>query len=36
VYARATRPPRMIDELLTAFEQIRARLHLAPRWTKHA
>jgi DNA-binding transcriptional LysR family regulator len=36
VYARATRTPRIIDELLTAFQQIRARLHLAPRWTKGA
>jgi DNA-binding transcriptional LysR family regulator len=34
VYARATRTPRMIDELLTAFGHIHTRLHLAPRWTK--
>jgi hypothetical protein len=33
VYARATRTPRMIDELLAAFEHIRPRLQLAPRWT---
>ncbi|MGB7217596.1 MAG: LysR family transcriptional regulator [Vicinamibacterales bacterium] len=32
VYARANRTPRMIDELLTAFDRIRARLTLAPRW----
>ena len=31
VYARATRTPRVIDELLAAFEHIRIRLHLAPR-----
>src|SRR5438093_10579585 len=36
VYARATRTPRMIDELLTAFGHTRTRLHLAPRWTKSA
>lgn len=34
VYARANRTPRMIHELLTAFDQIRARLRLAPRWTR--
>src|SRR5205823_4116937 len=33
VYARANRTPRMINELLTAFDQIRARLVLAPNWT---
>ena len=31
VYARATRTPRMIDELLLAFDHIRPRLRLAPR-----
>jgi DNA-binding transcriptional LysR family regulator len=31
VYARATRTPRMIEELLVAFEQIRQKLSLAPR-----
>jgi DNA-binding transcriptional LysR family regulator len=31
VYARANRVPRMIDELLTAFEEVRGRLQLAPR-----
>src|SRR6195256_3101837 len=31
VYPRANRTPRMIDELLTAFEHIRTRLRLAPR-----
>ena len=36
VYARATRTPRMIDELLAAFDHIRTRLHLAPRWTKQS
>jgi len=36
VYARATRTPRMIDELLTAFEHTRTRLRLAPRWTKNS
>jgi DNA-binding transcriptional LysR family regulator len=35
VYARATRTPRMIDELLTAFQHIQTRLHLAPRWPKN-
>jgi hypothetical protein len=25
----------MIDELLTAFEHIRTRLRLAPRWTRN-
>ena len=30
VYARANRVPRMIDELLSAFEAIRGRLRLAP------
>jgi len=34
VYARATRTPRVIDELLQAFEHIRTRLQLAPRWPK--
>jgi DNA-binding transcriptional LysR family regulator len=36
VYAHATRTPRMIDELLLAFDHIRTRLRLAPRWTRHA
>jgi DNA-binding transcriptional LysR family regulator len=36
VYARATRTPRMIDELLAAFEHIRPRLRLAPGWNKPA
>jgi hypothetical protein len=36
VYARATRTPRMIDELLAAFDHIRTRLRLAPGWTKLA
>src|SRR2546425_3263714 len=31
VYARANRVPRMIDELLIAFEGIRGRLRLAPK-----
>ncbi|MBZ5559289.1 MAG: LysR family transcriptional regulator [Acidobacteriia bacterium] len=31
VYARANRVPRMIHELLAAFESIRGRLRLAPR-----
>ena len=31
VYARANRVPRMIDELLIAFEAIRHRLRLAPK-----
>jgi DNA-binding transcriptional LysR family regulator len=31
VYARANRVPRMITELLTAFEEVRGRLQLAPR-----
>ena len=31
VYARANRTPRMIHELLKGFEDIRGRLHLAPR-----
>jgi DNA-binding transcriptional LysR family regulator len=31
VYARANRVPRMIDELLLAFESIRDKLRLAPR-----
>jgi DNA-binding transcriptional LysR family regulator len=35
VYPRANRTPRMIDELLTAFDQIRGRLQLAPRWGGH-
>jgi DNA-binding transcriptional LysR family regulator len=30
VYARANRTPRMITELLTAFEEVRGRLTLAP------
>jgi DNA-binding transcriptional LysR family regulator len=30
VYARANRVPRMIHELLTAFDTVRARLRLAP------
>jgi DNA-binding transcriptional LysR family regulator len=30
VYARANRVPRMIHELLTAFEEVRSRLLLAP------
>jgi DNA-binding transcriptional LysR family regulator len=30
VYARANRVPRMIHELLTAFDEIRGRLELAP------
>ena len=30
VYARANRVPRMIQELLTAFEAVRGRLRLAP------
>jgi DNA-binding transcriptional LysR family regulator len=34
VYAHATRTPRVIDELLQAFEHIRTRLQLAPRWPK--
>jgi DNA-binding transcriptional LysR family regulator len=33
VYARANRTPRMINELIAAFDQIRTRLQLAPRWT---
>ena len=31
VYARANRVPRMINELIEAFEEIRGRLQLAPR-----
>ena len=31
VYARANRVPRMIDELLPAFDAIRDKLRLAPR-----
>jgi DNA-binding transcriptional LysR family regulator len=31
VYARANRVPRMIHELMAAFDQIRGRLQLAPR-----
>ena len=31
VYARANRVPRMITELLTAFDEIKGRLQLAPR-----
>jgi len=31
VYARASRVPRMIHELLTAFDAIKGRLQLAPR-----
>jgi DNA-binding transcriptional LysR family regulator len=34
VYARANRTPRMINELLTIFDQIRSRLVLAPNWTR--
>jgi DNA-binding transcriptional LysR family regulator len=34
VYARANRTPRMIHELLAAFDQIRTRLNLAPRTKK--
>jgi DNA-binding transcriptional LysR family regulator len=34
VYARANRVPRMIDELLIAFEAIHARLRLAPKRRK--
>jgi DNA-binding transcriptional LysR family regulator len=34
VYARATRTPRMIEELLVAFDHIRARLSLAPKWQR--
>jgi DNA-binding transcriptional LysR family regulator len=34
VYARANRTPRMIHELLTAFDQIRTRLRLAPPWPR--
>jgi DNA-binding transcriptional LysR family regulator len=30
VYARASRVPRMIDELMAAFEEIRERLQLSP------
>jgi len=30
VYARANRVPRMINELVTAFEEVRGRLQLAP------
>ena len=30
VYARANRVPRMIDELLMAFEEVQGRLQLAP------
>ena len=33
VYARANRVPRMINELMTAFDEIRGRLQLAPRKT---
>jgi hypothetical protein len=32
VYARANRTPRIIHELLSAFEQIQTKLRLAPRW----
>ena len=31
VYARANRVPRMINELMAAFDQIRARLELSPK-----
>lgn len=31
VYARANRVPRMIHELVTAFEEVRGRLQLSPR-----
>ena len=34
VYARATRTPRMINELLTMFDRIRSRLVLAPNWRR--
>jgi DNA-binding transcriptional LysR family regulator len=30
VYAKSSRVPRMIQELLTAFEQIKERVQLAP------
>jgi hypothetical protein len=29
VYPRANRPPRMIDELLAAFESIRGKIDVA-------
>jgi DNA-binding transcriptional LysR family regulator len=32
VYARADRVPRIIHELLTAFDEIKERLQLAPSW----
>jgi DNA-binding transcriptional LysR family regulator len=31
VYARSNRVPRMIHELLTAYDEIKGKLHLAPR-----
>ena len=31
VYARASRMPRMVNELMTAFDEIRGRLDLSPR-----
>jgi DNA-binding transcriptional LysR family regulator len=34
VYTRANRTPRMINELLAIFDQIRSRLVLAPNWTR--
>jgi DNA-binding transcriptional LysR family regulator len=34
VYARANRTPRVIHELLSAFDRIRPKLRLAPRWGK--
>jgi DNA-binding transcriptional LysR family regulator len=33
VYPRANRTPRMINEIISAFDRIRSRLQLAPRWT---
>jgi hypothetical protein len=35
VYARAHRVPRMIHELLAAFESIKGRLQLAPKRRVH-
>jgi hypothetical protein len=31
VYARANRVPRMLNELLTAFDEIRGKLQLSPK-----
>jgi DNA-binding transcriptional LysR family regulator len=31
VYARSNRVPRMINELLTAYDEIKSKLHVAPR-----